>query len=159
MTIDTNEVLYRISQALRLTEEDILQTYSLEEYPMETSHLQSLLKKRQDKDFMLCSHEELGVFFVGHIVLKRGAKSEKSPQEQSTEITENLIIKKLRIALQLKEAETEIIFNLADIMLSKQQLSSLFRKETHKNFKRCSNELLMAFLEGLDAFYFTGEEE
>jgi uncharacterized protein YehS (DUF1456 family) len=47
---------------------------------------------------------------------------------------------------------------LADVELSKQQLASLFRKEGHKNFKACSDELLMAFLEGLDEFYYTGEE-
>ncbi|HID92626.1 MAG TPA: DUF1456 family protein, partial [bacterium (Candidatus Stahlbacteria)] len=50
------------------------------------------------------------------------------------------------------------IFGLADIELTKQQLASLFRKETHKNFKPCSDELLMAFLEGLDEFYYDDEE-
>ncbi|RUM69100.1 MAG: DUF1456 domain-containing protein, partial [Sulfurovum sp.] len=47
----------------------------------------------------------------------------------------------------------------ADMTLSKQQLSSLFRKETHKNFKACSDELLVAFLEGLDEFYYVGDLE
>jgi uncharacterized protein YehS (DUF1456 family) len=36
-------------------------------------------------------------------------------------------------------------------------MASLFRKEGHKNFKRCSDELLMAFLEGLDEFYYVGD--
>jgi len=47
---------------------------------------------------------------------------------------------------------------LADVNLSKQQLSSLFRKEEHKNFKPCSDALLLAFLEGLDEFYFVGDD-
>ena len=76
-----------------------------------------------------------------------------------SELTNNLILKKLRIALELKEAETEIIFGLGDMSLSKQELKSLFRKESHKNFKKCSGELLMAFLEGLDEFYYVGELE
>ena len=63
----------------------------------------------------------------------------------------------LRIALELKEAETEIIFGLADVELSKQQLASLFRKEGHKNFRACSDELLMAFLDGLNEFYYVGD--
>ena len=58
--------------------------------------------------------------------------------------------------MELKEAQTEIIFGLAEIELSKQQMASLFRKEGHKNFKMCSDELLMSFLEGLDEFYYIG---
>jgi len=72
--------------------------------------------------------------------------------------TNNLILKKLRIALELKEMETEIIFGLGDAPLGKQELKSLFRKEDHKNFKVCPDGLLLAFLEGLDEFYYSGEE-
>jgi len=157
MLISTNEVLYRIQQSIHLTQDEMLKAYELENYVMERSHLASLLKRRQDKDFMLCSYEELGVFLDGLVTLKRGPSSKKK-DEEVVELSNNLILKKLRIALELKEAEIEIIFGLADIELSKQQLSSLFRKEGHKNFKICSDELLMAFLEGLDEFYYTGEE-
>lgn len=158
MLISTNEILYRIHKALNLSIEDMLKAYTLEEYEMEASHLEALLKRRQDDGFMLCSYEELGVFLDGLVTLKRGPSPKKKNEDEVVELTNNLILKKLRIALELKEAETEIIFGLADIELSKQQLASLFRKEGHKNFKACSDELLMAFLEGLDEFYYTGEE-
>lgn len=157
MLINTNEILYRIQKALNLTIEKMLEAYKLEEYTMEASHLESLLKRRQEKDFILCSYEELGVFLDGLVTLKRGPSPKKANNEEVIELSNNLILKKLRIALELKEAETEIIFGLADIELSKQQLASLFRKEGHKNFKACSDELLMAFLEGLDEFYFVGD--
>jgi len=108
---------------------------------------------------MPCSYEELGVFLDGLIILKRGPSPKKANDDEAVELTNNLILKKLRIALELKEPETELIFNLADVMLTKQELKSLFRNEKHKNFKVCSNELLMAFLEGLDEFYYVGETE
>ena len=158
MIISTNKILYRIQKALNLTIDEILEAYKLEEYQMDTTHLKSLLKRRQDKGFMLCSYEELGVFLDGLVTLKRGSSPKKPNNDEAVELTNNLILKKLRIALELKEAETEIIFSLADIELTKQQLASLFRKESHKNFKPCSNELLMAFIEGLDEFYYDGEE-
>lgn len=157
MLIRTNEVLYRLQKALQLSLEEMLEIYRLEAYPMEESYLISLLKRRQDKGFMLCSYEDLGVFLDGLVTLKRGPSPQKKCDE-AVELTNNLILKKLRIALELKEAETEIIFGLADVNLTKQQLSSLFRKERHKNFKPCSNELLLAFLDGLDEFYYTGDE-
>jgi uncharacterized protein YehS (DUF1456 family) len=159
MLIKTNEVLYRIQKALKLTTDDMLKAYKLEAYTMEASHLASLLKRHQEKDFIQASYEELGVFLDGLVTLKRGPSPKKSNEDEAVELTNNLILKKLRIALELKEAETEIIFGLADVELSKQQLSSLFRKEGHKNFRECSDELLMAFLEGLDEFYFVGEED
>ncbi|HHD78323.1 MAG TPA: DUF1456 family protein [Epsilonproteobacteria bacterium] len=158
MVISTNEILYRIQKALNLSIEDILKAYALEDFKMDKPHLEALLKRRQDKGYMLCAYEELGVFLDGLVTLKRGPSPKKPNDDEAVELTNNLILKKLRIALELKEAETEIIFGLADIELSKQQLSSLFRKETHKNFKPCSSELLMAFIEGLDEFYYTGDE-
>jgi len=157
MQLSTNEILYRIQEALNLTTEEMLEAYRLEAFPMEASHLESLLKRRQDKNFIPASYEELGIFLDGLVKLKRGPSPKKSNEDEAVELTNNLILKKLRIALELKEAETEIIFGLADVELSKQQLASLFRKEGHKNFKACSDELLMAFLEGLDEFYYTGE--
>ena len=159
MVISTNEILFRIQKALNLSLEDIVEAYKLENYKMLEPHLKDILKRRQDAGFMLCSYEELGVFLDGLVALKRGPSPKKSNNDGAVELTNNLILKKLRIALELKEAETEIIFGLADIELTKQQLASLFRKETHKNFKPCSSELLMAFIEGLDEFYYTGEGE
>ena len=154
--VSTNEILYRIQKALNLSMDEMLEIYKLESYEMSETHLDALLKRRLDKGFMLCSYEELGVFLDGLVTFKRGPSPKKSTDEV-VELTNNLILKKLRIALELKEAETEIIFGLADIELTKQQLASLFRKENHKNFKPCSDELLMAFIEGLDEFYYVGE--
>ena len=155
--MNTNDILYKIQKALNLSQKEILAAYALESYGMSAEHLDTLLKKRQDKTFKHCSYEELGVFLDGLVTLKRGPSPKKSNDNEAVELTNNLILKKLRIALELKEAETEIIFSLGEAELNKQQLASLFRKEGHKNFKECSDELLMAFLDGLDEFYFVGE--
>ncbi len=153
----TNDILYKIQKVLNLSQEEMLEAYKLADYNMDTAHLDSLLKRRQDEGSKLCSYEELGIFLDGFVILKRGPSPKKKNDDAVVELTNNLILKKLRIALELKEAETEIIFSLGEAELSKQQLASLFRKEGHKNFKECSDELLMAFLDGLDEFYFVGE--
>ena len=158
MIVSTNEILYRIQKALHLSKEEILEIYTLESYEMTATRLDTLLKRRADKDFQLCSYEELGIFLDGLITLKRGESPKKPDEKEAVELTNNLILKKLRIALELKEHETEIIFGLADITLTKQELKSLFRKEGHKNFKKCSDALLIAFLDGLDEFYYDGDE-
>ena len=157
--MNTNDTLYKIQKALNLSTEDILKAYKLESHVMTEAHLDALLKKRQDKGSKLCSYEELGLFLDGLVTLKRGPSPKKEESDKIVELSNNLILKKLRIALELKEPETEIIFSLGEVTLSKQQLASLFRKEGHKNFKECSDELLTAFLDGLDEFYYVGELE
>lgn len=153
----TNDILHKIQKALNLNQEEMLEAYKLVDYKMEPAHLESLLKRRQDEGSKLCTYEELGVFLDGFVILKRGPSPKKANDDEIVELTNNLILKKLRIALELKEPETEIIFSLGEAELSKQQLASLFRKEGHKNFKECSDELLMVFLDGMDEFYFVGE--
>lgn len=63
-------------------------------------------------------------------------------------MTNNDILKKLRIALDLKELDMIEIFEFADYEINKSQLSGMFRKEGHKNYKECSDEVLTKFLDG-----------
>jgi len=63
-------------------------------------------------------------------------------------MTNNEIIKKLRIALDLKEADIIEILKFAEYNIKKTELSGVFRKREHKNFKECSDLLLSHFLNG-----------
>jgi len=156
--VKTNDILYRVTKALNLTHDEIVEIYALEGYGMSKEHLTALLRREREHGFKPCSYEILGIFLDGLIAFRRGPSPQKPDNHETLSLTNNLILKKLRIALELKEAETEIVFGLGDATLSKQELKSLFRKEDHKNFKVCSDALLMAFLEGLDEFYYSGEE-
>jgi uncharacterized protein YehS (DUF1456 family) len=64
-------------------------------------------------------------------------------------MTNNDILKKLRIALNLKDTDIIHILKLADFEISKTELSALFRKEGHKNYKECGDQILRRFLNGL----------
>jgi len=155
--MQTNKILFMITQALSLTQEEILKIYQLEGFDMGGEHLENLLKKNNTDGYEVCSYEELGVFLDGLITFKRGASENKPTTPEAVPLTNNLILKKLRIALNLKEIEVSIIFGLMEVELSKQELASLFRKSDHKNFRICSDKILYAFLQGLDEFYFVGE--
>jgi len=152
-----NDILFKIKTALSLSDEDMIKAYKLADYNMSTDRLNSILKRHQDKDYAQATYEELGVFLDGLIALKRGEKPNK-PQNEEVALDNNLIMKKLRVALELKEPELLIVFGLSDIEITKRQIGSLFRRNGHKNFKVCSDELLIGFLDGLDEFYYSGEE-
>ena len=64
-------------------------------------------------------------------------------------MTNNEILKKLRIALNLKDTDIMEILKLADFDISKSELSALFRSEDQRNYRECGDQILRRFLNGL----------
>ena len=58
-------------------------------------------------------------------------------------------MKKLRIALDLKEEDMLALMGLAGVKISKSELNALFRNKGHKHFKECGDQFLRNFLQGL----------
>ena len=153
-----NDILFKITEALHLDSKMLIEAYKLADYEMGEERLSNILKRRQDKGYEEASYEELGIFLDGLVLLKRGPSDKVADENETVALTNNLILKKIRVAMELKEPELVILFALGEVTLTKRQIGSLFRKEGGKNFKECSNELLMVFLDGLDEFYYDGEE-
>ena len=90
-------------------------------------------------------------FLDGFIILKRG-KKDSAPEpvkKVKTKLTNNIIFKKLRIALELRGDDILAILKLADLSVSKSELNALFRREGHKHYKVCGDQFLRNFLQGL----------
>jgi len=153
-----NDILFKLKTALSIDNVNMIKAYALAEYEMKEEHLENILKRRQDTGYEDATYEELGVFLDGLVLLKRGPSDKVTNEDETVALTNNLILKKVRVAMELKEAELVILFALGEVSLTKRQIGSLFRKEGGKNFKECSDEFLMAFLDGLDEFYYDGEE-
>lgn len=64
-------------------------------------------------------------------------------------MTNNDILKKLRVALKLKDDDIVKILALVDFKISTTELGAFFRKEDHPNYKECGDQLLRNFLNGL----------
>ena len=64
-------------------------------------------------------------------------------------LTNNDVLKKLRIALELRDDDIIAILKLAEYDISKSELSAIFRKEDHPNYMACGDQLLRNFLNGL----------
>jgi len=64
-------------------------------------------------------------------------------------MTNNDILKKLRIALELKDTDIIDILKLAGFEISRTEVSALFRKPDHRNYKVCGDQILRNFLNGL----------
>lgn len=110
--------------------------------------ISSILKKEEDSDCVACTDLLLATFLNGFITHRRGkSKGEERPAEHR--LSNNLILRKLRIGLDLKDAELLEILSLADLRLSRHELSAFFRKKGHKNYRACKDQVLRNFLVGL----------
>ena len=64
-------------------------------------------------------------------------------------MTNNDILKKLRIALKLRDEDIIRILDLANFPVSKSEINALFQAEDHPNYKECGDQILRNFLNGL----------
>ncbi len=73
-------------------------------------------------------------------------------------ITNNDIMKKLRVALKFKDTDIIEVLKLAEFEISPTELSAIFRREDHPNYMACGDQLLRRFLDGL-IIYYRGKKE
>lgn len=64
-------------------------------------------------------------------------------------MSNNDILKKLRVALHLRNNEIIAICALVNFKLSSAELGDMCRADDHPNFKPCGDQILRNFLNGL----------
>ena len=64
-------------------------------------------------------------------------------------LTNNDILKKLRVAHKLRTEDIVKIIGLAGLKVNKGQLNDLFRKDDHPNYQPCGDQIVRNFLDGL----------
>lgn len=149
--MNNNDVLRRLRYALDISNPTMIEIFQLSGCSIEQPTLIKLLKKEEEDDFIACSNPLLSFFLDGLIIHKRGKRESADGQKPKpdTELGNNAILKKLRIALDLKEEDMLAVMALAGVKLSKAELSALFRNKGHKHFKECGDQFLRNFLQGL----------
>ena len=64
-------------------------------------------------------------------------------------MTNNDILKKLRVALKLKDTDILKIMALVDFHMTESELGALFRTEDHPKYRPAGDQVLRNFLNGL----------
>lgn len=145
-----NDLLRRLRYALQLNGEIIAEICGLAGYEIGPIEVLKLLKKEDEHGFTLCDDTVMNAFLDGLITRQRGQREPGPvPLPGSGELTNNLILKKLRIALELNDEKMISVFSQAGVTVSKAELSALFRAVGHRNYKVCGDQLLRNFVQGL----------
>jgi len=146
-----NDTLRSIRDALNLDDATMLQIFKEAGREVGPSTLAAFLKTADEDEYLPCSNPIMGFFLDGLIIHNRGRQDGAPVQAASplAELSNNAILKKLRIALDLKEDDLISIFRLAGIELTKHELTALFRKPGHKHYKVCTGQFLNGFIKGI----------
>ncbi len=150
--MNNNDILRRLRYALNISNSDMAGIYKLAGYEIQESKILDFLKKEDDEGYAECSDRKLELFLDGLIIHKRGKKEtaeSELPVKSETRLSNNLILKKLRIALDFKETEMLEMFRLSGFEITKPELSALFRKKGNKNYKVCGDQIVKNFIKGL----------
>lgn len=110
------------------------------------------LKKDDDADFVSCFDVQLAAFLNGFINERRG-KKEGMQAVPEKRLTNNIILTKLKIALNLKAEELIELLATVDFRLNKPELSAFSRKTDHKHYRECKDQVLRNLLQAIDKKY------
>lgn len=107
------------------------------------------LRKEDEPGFVPVTDRVLGLFLDGLVIHCRGPREDAPPRPPEKRVNNNAVLKKLRVAFELKDVDMHQVFEAAGHPISKPELSALFRQPGHKNFRLCGDQLLRYFLRGL----------
>ena len=146
-----NDILRRLRYALAINDTAAISIFELAGYEMQMEYLHSIMKKEEEAGFVLCRDKILSIFLDGLIMKLRGKQEGREPVMLAPGVilTNNDILRKMRIALTLKDDDILNIMKLADFKVSKGEVSAFFRNTEHRNYKPCGNQFLRNFLQGL----------
>ena len=147
-----NDVLRRIRYIFDFSDSKMIAIFGLADFETTREQISNWLKKDEDPAFQECSDSELALFLNGLITDKRG-KTEWPQPKLETRLTNNMIFMKLKIALNLKADDVLEILGLAGLTISKHELSAFFRRQDHRQYRECKNQVLRNFLKGMQLKY------
>jgi uncharacterized protein YehS (DUF1456 family) len=146
-----NDVLRRVRYALDLNDQTMIDIFALNDVTISRDVLLNLLKKDNQEGYVALDNQQMDAFLKGLITHRRGKleTNPEQPKKPDLPLTNNSILKKLKIALDFKEEDMLNTLKLADFKISKGELSAFFRLKGHKNYRECGDQIIRNFLQGL----------
>lgn len=144
-----NDVLRSLRYTLDINDAQLAEIIRLSGKEVELETLDALLKKEDEDGFVACDDELMAHFLDGLVYFKRGKDDSRPAQPFELPMTNNMVLKKLRVAFELKEDDMHAIMQSVDCPVSKPEMSALFRKFGHSNYRTCGDQFLRNFLKGL----------
>jgi len=147
--MDFNTVLRSLRYALNYSDQQMADIFAIGGLTVTASAVEDFLKRDDQDGYQILEEEAMTRFLDGLIVSRRGPAKPGTPPPAKETLDNNMILKKLRIAMELKEDDMIVTLGKGGFVISKAELSALFRKKGHKHYRVCGDQVLRHFLKGL----------
>ena len=147
-----NDIIRSIRYTFDFPESQMVAICALADLNITREQIKDWLVKEDDPADQKCSDPQLATFLNGLINYKRGKKEGAQPEPEKR-LTNNVIFRKLKIALNLQANDILEILALVEQRISKHELSAFFRKPDHKHYRDCKDQVLRNFLKGMRLKY------
>lgn len=168
--MENNDILIRLRYALDIKNKEMVEIFKLGGVEVTKEDVLKILTKSkednddeevvEDENHMKCNNKMLESFLNGLITHKRGKQDPKPGQPTSSESAgqqkdhvNNMLLKKLKVALQLTTEDMLEVLDNGGIVVSKGELGAILRKPGHRNYKECGDNFARKFLKGLAVKY------
>ncbi len=153
-----NDILRRLRYCFNLNDNKMISIFAQADLKVSRAEVSDWLKKDDDSAYRNLNDRTLAIFLNGLINEKRGKREGPQPEPEKR-LNNNIILMKLKIALNLKAEDMLDILGLTGFQLSKHELSAFFRKPEHKHFRLCKDQVMRNFLHGLQLKYRPNPEQ
>ncbi len=146
-----NDVLRSLRFMLETDDAGLVAMTALGGLTITRPEMTAFLKRDDEHGYVICDHWVMAHFLDGLIIHRRGRDEQAPPRPVEKVVTNNTVLKKLRVAFELKEADILELMAASGFEVSKPELSALFRNADHKHFRAAGDQFLRNFLKGLTA--------
>jgi uncharacterized protein YehS (DUF1456 family) len=147
-----NDIIRRIRYTFNYNDAKMIEIFALAEHEVTRAQMNAWLKKEDDPGFEEMVDKPLAIFLNGFIIEKRGKKEGEQPKPEKR-LSNNVIFRKLKIALNLKDDDILQILEMVDMRISKHELSAFFRSPEQEQYRECKDQILRNFIYGLQKKY------
>lgn len=154
--MSNNDILRSLRYTFDFSDAQMIDLFAQADHTVSRSEVSNWLKRDEDPDFQEMNDRELALFLNGLINEKRGKRegAQATPEER---LNNNVIFRKLKIALNLKDEDILAILESVDRHISKHELSAFFRKPEQSQYRPAMDQILRNFLHGLQLKYRTDD--
>ncbi len=163
--MNNNELLIKLQESLAIDVKEMLDIFKYSDIILSKDELSRMFvyadnefDDEEDDAGLICDNETLEGFLNGYIISRRGKPELKAGQSSkpplaiiSRKSVNNVVLKKLKVAYSLTNEDIINIFEEVGVTVSKNELTTLFRKQGHKHYKICTDYYLNRFLEGIES--------
>ncbi len=144
-----NDILRRVRYIYDYSDTKMIGLFLLGGETVTRAEVSDWLKRDDDPAWQQLYDKQMAAFLNGFIVEFRGKRDGDQPIPEKR-LNNNIILRKFKIALSLRDDDMIELIGLGGKEISKHELSAFFRNPKQSQFRPCKDQVLRCLVQGLE---------